>query len=1219
MNSSVTHRSLNGAWELRPGALTSEARLAVPAVRPLDARVPGDVTLDLMRAGRIRKDPQVGDGVRALRRIGERAWWFRRRFDADPAGAPRHELVFDGLCYLADCWLNGVYLGRHANMHRPFAADVTACLRAHNVLDVRLLAFLPGVEALPAMDWGAHYNAAVANGYAMNRGWMRKAAYSFGWDWAQAVPLCGLWRDVRLVSAPRAVLDDVCVRARADGRLAVSWTGRGAGSGTARAEVSIAEDAGNRPVLELVRSCPLRPGALAGAVSGRVARPALWWPAGMGAQPLYRATVTLRDGPDLLDRREVLFGFRDVRIAEPRLGPDRGAFRFVINGEPVYARGANWVPPDIIPARVPDARYARLTDLALEAGLNYLRFWGGGIYERPVFYELCDRKGLMLWHDLMFGNREHPDFDPAFTAECRREIEWAVTALRNHPSIVLWCGSNETDQVCRSRKAIRPGGRYFGERLLHEDFPAWIKPLDPTREYRPSSGCVGRHSPPDDPPTNPRHGVSHTVYPDPFGPDEPLDATTASFVNEWYAGSPPLEGSLRKFLKPAERAFGHPTLELHNFLPNLVARGFLKQMAEYFIPTDPAALPFAALCEWYRVWHAETMIRCIEHYRRSKWRCGGNAFWMFNAAYTALDWSLVDYYLAPKPAFYAARRANRPVVPVIGRYRDRLEVHLVNDTRQAWRGTLELALRAFDGAARHRERHAVCVQANGSRRVWVAPFSRLPAFDPKACFAQVVLKPADGGPPIVNHRFLAPYKQLKLPTASVRVRPVAGRPGAFRLSSGVLARWVSLLPCDANRRPNDNFFDLLPGLERIITFPAPVKPRDLRVAWRNRPGTADLVLSGVEPDLDAMTPGAPERLVLEFYNAAPRPARIRLATEMSPAFALEGPRRAAIAPGATERMALRLHADPLALPVGRHPVRLRAGRLVWQSSIRVRPAFQVRPDGELRFENKSGAELPGGTLALRYLAGAGQPAERRLRVASFPPGPFRARFEVSPDAAPDSGELWVGKRPYRACWLGAADAAALWRRLPRRPFRARRLAVFRTTHERIPDLLREGHGWLIAPACRDSALTRLGAPQTPMLLFLHAARRCLILTVCRPGAPVRPQDGRVEVALARGSDRREFEAEVVPDPAAPRVVGRVRQGRPVSGLDERPDLDVLAPPGLLLIRYRVPWASLGLRAPAPLRLALALWDGPSSCVRVFDGIHGKKDPSRYGQVTVGEP
>jgi len=1219
--------SLNGPWSLRyrrkqasDAARRPSARTAIPA------RVPGDVHLDLMRAGKIQ-DPLLGDNAPKCRWIGRQEWWYQRRFRFEPAQG-RQELVFEGLCYVADVWLNGTRVGHHENMHRPLRIDVSKHLKRSNTLEVRLLAFSDKALETPHIRASAGYPA-VGKEYGYKKHAMRKAAYSFGWNWTQGLPICGIWRDVWLESIPVAKTEDVFVQADPDGSVEVSGICRACVSKktTGRVRVDISEYDSGKHVTSADTKTMLSPGANPFRLRLFIRNPKLWWPAGLGEPFLYRAVVSLHQEGAPLAEETVRFGIRKVEVWEPRISEDRAGFTFAVNSIPVFIKGANWIPPDIIPPRAGKRRYETLLSQAVECGMNYLRFWGGGIYEGEDFYRLCDEKGIMIWQDMMFGNGELPDFDPAYVAEVEKEVTWAIKHLRNHPSIIMWCGSNETDQCCQQYKARRPGGMYYGERMLHELFPKWLTPLDRTREYRPSSGCLGKHSPPDDSYLNFRHGVCHEYYQDPFNTDEELDEKTPAFVNEWYGGSVPLQSSLNRFLKRSEQKWDSDAFRLHDFSAFLTSRGMGPVIAQHLTDHDMGNLPgipFKELCDILAEWHAEYMTRCIEHYRRQKWICSGYSYWMFNSAYTSVDKSLTDYYCTPKPAFYAVKRLNRPVLPIVALYRDRLEAHLSNDSLQWHRGTLALAVRTFAGRTVYKESARVALAPNSSERFICVEWNRVGEVDTAGTFVQLTFTSDDGHRRVRNHRFLDKIKRLKLPIARVTIKPVGKSGDRVVLKADSFARRVTVLPSDHSTRPDDNFFDLLPGEAREIRFNRPVPRKRIKVTWSND-RRAGLVLSRFSPDKLCITPGTPLEVSCELFNPGGRPAAQSIRCALPDGFSVVFPKTVVVKPKAATRFAIVIHADPFRAVPGFRRVTFRLGKFRFAQDMLVDKALTISTDGKLQFQNGTHKPLCIDSLTVEWDEKNGDHKSRELGPLSIPPGTFRRRA-LTPDSrvVPFSVQVRSAGRGLGSHWVGATDAASVWAGLPQTEFRARDLVWFRTANDDWPNLGAEGHGLAVKAGGKDPAISFKGSRKKKALLFLHHNARAFFIDILVRGIDFHAPDSEraldrgtsVELGLSTTPEQMDFECVLALTDKGPGYRIRLKNGRRPKSLAPDPDisLKVFHFPDSRLLTYHVAVArrSLAPRIPDRVRAAFVINENETSHIKVFDGIVGGKSAAAFG-------
>ena len=434
----TTRTSLGGrAWSVLP-TLPSEWRLRdlgtvdLAAVWPpqgpwYPATVPGDVQSDLVDAG-VLPDPRIGLDSRAGEWTSARDWLYRREFTLEVPSGATVELVLEGVDERCAVFVDGTAVGEHAGFAEATVLDVTAALRPGLVHEVRIL-----VEhaPMPPHAWGC------AGWTSRVRAW--KPRLSYGWDFAPRLIPVGLWGDVVLVVSQGGRLDDVHVRAAADGALDVAVEA----TGGATVEVALASPDGSVLALPPV---PVVDGRA--HVSAQVLEVALWWPAGDGEPVLHTVTTTLRDlVGEVLDVDARRTGFRTVRLVPaPDAPPDALPYVVEVNGRAVQVRGWNWVPVDVLYGRAHEDRYAALLDLASDAHVNLLRVWGGGLPERHAFYDRCDELGILVWQDFLLsssGIQNSPPVDDEHLALCRRAAAAMVRGRRSHPSLALWCAGNE--------------------------------------------------------------------------------------------------------------------------------------------------------------------------------------------------------------------------------------------------------------------------------------------------------------------------------------------------------------------------------------------------------------------------------------------------------------------------------------------------------------------------------------------------------------------------------------------------------------------------------------------------------------------------------------------------------------------------------------------------------------------------------------------------------
>ncbi len=842
---------LDGQWLLR-----DYAHGEGEADRPFDpghatdgwipTPVPGDIHPTLAAAGRLPADLFAGMNVEQCRWTGEREWWFRRDFDMPVDGIrPRAEIVFEGIDLYGTVWLNGHRLGDTDNSFRPWRFDVTGCLRhgSRNTLVVRVAATLKVIEARP---WQKYFAC-----FYTPRIFARKAQCQFSWDWAPHLPALGLWRSVRLETYDTGRVMDVAVRPRNDGRVTffIELDERPERQDLDQKVSSRGEEAMARPKGDLLIEV-LGPYNLPGRKPRRLARqktpvtgqknfctlavprPRPWWPNGHGDQPLYRYRVSLvRDGK-CHHESSGRFAFREVRVVEDPMDTGRLSFRFEINGVPIFCKGANWVPASCFPAMVTPERYRHLLSLARDAHFNMLRIWGGGIYESETFYDLCDEFGIMVWQDFMFACSDYPDDDPAFVDCVIPELQHQVRRLRNRPCVVYWCGGNE--------KTGSAGFRvHYGERLFHIIARGVCGDLDPTRPYRPASPQSHTDLGNDQTSGDSHGGCYEKAYADGIiGWRGRLRDFQGVFHSEFGYHGPTRYASLVKFVPPEQIWPIGEAMEYHvqdnpyNTIPETFAH-VQANMARTLVGDITDAESFVRCASTF---HAELLRAEIEHHRRRQWANGGAMFWMFNDCWPCASWSVVDYYLLPKPAYYAAARAFAPVMVTFVEEADRYDVYVVNDTHKPIAAPLTIGQGRVAGRPVWTRAARVKVAANTAARVAAIRKRQVTSDADTYLFARLG---SPTRPPAVNQFFHRPWREIAWPDPGLSVRVRAARAGhgeASRLIVSLKARnYARMVHVDGIEgegvRVSDNFFDLMPGESRTIEIRGNrrLRPSDVRI------------------------------------------------------------------------------------------------------------------------------------------------------------------------------------------------------------------------------------------------------------------------------------------------------------------------------------------------------------------------------------------------------
>ncbi len=630
-------QDLNGEdWQLGCAPATARPDRAswdeIEAVAEwLPAVVPGNVRADLLRAGCL-PDLTFGTGFEASRWVDDHCWWLVRDLDLEASTAERVHLILRGVDYIADLFLNGHHLGRHEGMFSPQVHEITSLLQPRDRLAVRLLGsrWLPQDRSSP---WERLLNRIEAHlgglpaAYPHRRDTL-KCQMGFGWDFAPPLPTMGIWDDVYALICEGVFLRDVVARTRLENghaflSLDIELDADRPRSIRLEARLVPENFAGQPAALDWPAELGVGPNRCRAEIE--VAEPRLWWPWDQGQPNLYRLHVRLLDGERTLDADSRLVGLHEIAL-EAR--EDRWTLR--VNGRPVYARGANWVPASILPGEVREEDYHHLLTLARQANMNMLRVWGGGLREKPIFYELCDRLGLLVWQEFPFACAFLTRFprSPDYLALVDAEARAIVRDLRGHPCLALWCGGNE----------FSPGRNFPLVSALRQV----VDQEDPTRAFLPASPAAGDSH---------RWQVWHE-----FWPPSAYREDGAAFASEFGLQAPPPVDTLHRFIPqeelwPPGQAWAAHGAGLHK----------LWRYARPFLPatgTDLEAFVGASQRAQARGLQIAT-----EHYRRRKaLGHGGALVWQLNEPWPAISWALLDHHGAPKPAYEAVRRAFAPLL-----------------------------------------------------------------------------------------------------------------------------------------------------------------------------------------------------------------------------------------------------------------------------------------------------------------------------------------------------------------------------------------------------------------------------------------------------------------------------------------------------------------------------------------------------------------------------
>ena len=658
----------------------------------LPATVPGNVRTDLLALGRI-SDPFYGLNNEDSQWVDGWDWWYKKALSLRLGEGERAFLVFEGIDYISAVYLNGVELGRHEGMFSRQVYEITNLSRSQiapagfaiqqpggglqirceqkDVVTVRIW----GSAALPRPQltawqtaWSHIVSILLPKSEAFpDRIGTLKCQMGFGWDFAPRLRTMGIWDDVYLLVTRAVFIRDVFVRSEIRG---IRDGGQGAESArvqlrleldvdreqAARARVTVRGKNFSTDELHFDFDLALSQGPQVKELELVIENPRLWQPWERGFPHLYEANLSLLPDHSLAassvdcgprrakgnssspDSLATTFGLRTVELA-PNDGapPDAPLWTFVVNGQPLFIRGANWVPADALPGRVRREDYAQLLGLAKEAGINMLRVWGGGLREKRAFYDLCDELGLLVWQEFPFACVFFGHFPrhESFLSLARRECTAIVRQLRDHPSLVLWCGGNEYSPR-RNRKLI-------------EALRAVVETNDGTRPFKDvSPGRGDSHN------WRVWHGKAPVRQ---YRQGKALRQAQdeAQFASEFGLSAVPDLASLQKFIPPEHLWPPGQFWQYH--CAELVK---LRRYAGPWLKGEPASLD--QFIEATQKAQAFGLQVAIEHLRRRKYRASGTLFWQFNEPWPAICWSLVDYCRCPKLAYHKLQQIYNPVL-----------------------------------------------------------------------------------------------------------------------------------------------------------------------------------------------------------------------------------------------------------------------------------------------------------------------------------------------------------------------------------------------------------------------------------------------------------------------------------------------------------------------------------------------------------------------------
>ncbi|MEI6602988.1 MAG: glycoside hydrolase family 2 protein [Clostridia bacterium] len=674
----MTKISLNGTWKMKRTDWQDWMK----------ATVPGSVYCDLL-ANQKMDDPFYRDNEDKSLKLMEYDYQYEKEFSVDSELLTHDEiqLQFEGLDTLARVTLNGKLLATTDNMHRTYNFDAKPLLQpGTNQLNVTFFSPTKYIAEKYAAQriWGAN----AMKGFP----YLRKAHYMFGWDWGPELPDMGIWRDVAIVAQSGAKLDDVKIHQEHDLE---------SGGVTLTIDLSVQQFSPSDLTAECTLFAPsgetqsTHTAILAGVatLSFQVQNPALWWPNGYGAQPLYTLEVKLlcgeRCGTVAIDTRSFQIGLKQFKVL--READEWGeSFTFNINGLSIFARGANYIPEDNLLPRCSREKTEKLIQHCVNSNFNCIRVWGGGIYPPDYFFDLCDQYGLIVWQDFMFACAVY-DLTQEFEENIRAEFVDNIKRIRHHACLGLWCGNNENEQAIQSwhvdSHSDNPAQRnaeYL--KMFEEIIPAVLHEHDPDTFYWPSSPSSGGKF---DDPNDFTRGDAH--YWGVWIGLEPITEYRKQcfrFMSEFGFISFPCLKTIESFTLPEDRNPFSYVMDKHQKHPGGNGKVMHYLSEEYRYPESFESFLFSS-----QILQAEAIKYGVENWRKQRGKCMGTIFWQVNDCNPVVSWSSIDYFGRWKALQYYVKKMFAPILLVATDDDTRVAFDLVNDTTTEIAGTVHWSLR----------------------------------------------------------------------------------------------------------------------------------------------------------------------------------------------------------------------------------------------------------------------------------------------------------------------------------------------------------------------------------------------------------------------------------------------------------------------------------------------------------------------------------------------
>ena len=610
-----------------------------------NATVPGVIHTDLLTNDLIAK-PYWETNEDSLQWIENVDWRYQKTFEVskEQLKDDNIEIEFEGLDTYAEVKLNGELIISANNMFRTWKAEIKSLLKiGENTLEVQFTSPI-NYNKKKYNNYPYKLPSGCETGETRVSSFTRKAAYHFGWDWGPRFVTSGIWKPIKINAWNAARITDVFVQTKSiENNIATISTQITVESSNSKEKQLFFEINGEK-ISKIIKK-----GLNIIDYDFEIENPKLWWCNGMGEAHLNDLHVELFDEKNKIDEKTTLYGIRTIELINEKdsIGT---SFFFKLNGKRVFMKGANYIPQDMFLTDVKESQYHELLGKVKAANMNMLRVWGGGIYENDIFYDICDKEGILIWQDFMFAGSMYP-VESEFKENVAKEVSQNIKRLRNHPSVALWCGNNEIEvawenwgwqkQYNYSPSDSLKIWKGYSE-VFHELIPTLCKELDPNRNYTPSSPSSNWGTP-----ENFNHGSMHY-----WGvwhgrePFENFEQNVGRFMVEYGFQSFPEMETIKTFAEDPSLSLESPTML--NRQKSYIGNGLITKHIEQYYDTPKTFEEFVKISQETQ---AKGMQMAIRSHINNQPHCMGSLFWQLNDCWPGPSWSIIDYYGKKKKAY----------------------------------------------------------------------------------------------------------------------------------------------------------------------------------------------------------------------------------------------------------------------------------------------------------------------------------------------------------------------------------------------------------------------------------------------------------------------------------------------------------------------------------------------------------------------------------------